>query len=188
LDFSLSNITLQIYLVNDYYRFIYVLKQDAASDVPVEKEARTKHLHSLFADFYGQTIRPLFELASVSSGFEVGQLWGQIPTYLNYYMEHFKAESDEAEFHSRLDSDYGILLHELEPSIFGRKKHPLNVKVRMIEDARDPNKQVRMKNACCLYYKTEGGIYCYTCPRNKEEDRVAFRERLKEEAQAAALK
>lgn len=56
LDLSLSNITLQIYPVDKYYRFVYVLKQSAAVEVPTEKEARITYLHSLFVDFYGHTL------------------------------------------------------------------------------------------------------------------------------------
>jgi ferric iron reductase protein FhuF len=188
LDLSLSNITVQLYKDNEagYIRFAFVLHNKSEEEAPTDAVERGIWLKQVLTQFYKLSARPIIESLSRVSAFDAGQLWGQLPTRFNYNMDLFGKELDAAAQEcgadaaaiaadkARLIEDYGFL-RGLEGSLFGRTKNPLDVKIRYIEDSRDPNKQVRMKNACCLYYKTGEGQYCYTCPRLKESDREQMR-------------
>ncbi|ASA21748.1 (2Fe-2S)-binding protein [Paenibacillus donghaensis] len=68
---------------------------------------------------------------------------------------------------------------------FGLAKNPFNVVIRRIEAIDDPAKKVMMRNRCCLYYRIEGGQYCYNCPRLKEAERAERRTEYRKQAAAS---
>lgn len=179
LNMSLSNETIQIYPEQSRYRYAFVLKDWTVLEGPVEEPERSLWRLQAWTRFYGETVRPLFERLSADSGLHISQLWGQFPTRFNYFM----ATQQQETCSTRLKSDYEAMLQELEGSVFGCSHNPLQVKIRYLEDARNPNEQVRMKNVCCLYYKTGEEQYCYTCPKLKPEER----ERIKAKLQAASV-
>jgi hypothetical protein len=150
--------------------------------------ARTKEFVQKLTDFYGNTVRPLFEALSRSASIDIGQLWGQLPTRFNYYLGLITEDPRFAFVRARIESDYALLKYAVDPDVFGRTRNPFDVKVTMIESLYDPDKQTRIKNVCCLYYRTEGGQYCYTCPRMKENDRAERRAEARAEHLTAAVK
>jgi ferric iron reductase protein FhuF len=187
-DVTLSNLTIQLYTDREtgYSRFAFVIHPWSDEAAPSDCAARDEWRERILSSYYEKTARPIIECASQVSGLDAGQLWGQFPTRMNYFLDVFHQEIDESIAGSpessaaisigknRLTDDYDCL-RSLSGSIFGRTKNPLDVKIRYIEDSRNPDKQVKMKNACCLYYKTGEGQYCYTCPRLNESDREAIR-------------
>lgn len=188
-DLSLHNITVQLYCKDDYYWYSFKIHSWSEEDGPTETAERTEWLRKGYDDFYGNTLRPIFETAARSGGIDVGQMWGQLPTRFNYSLAIWMEEESDPSLRERIDADYR-LLKEIDPAAFARSKNPLNVKIRRIEHLEDPSKQMRMKNVCCLYYLTEGGHLCYTCPKLKEEDRAARREqhRAKQVSSASVKK
>lgn len=179
LDLSLANITVQLHPENRYHRFSFRINRWVEQRAPEGEAERTAWRNSSLAGFYGGTVRPLVEAASSASGTPLGLLWGQIPTRFFYFMDRMLAETDQPMIRQRWIDDYRYLCKELDAFLFGLKKNPFDVKVRMIEDLQDSGKQIPMKNACCLYYRTEGGEYCYACPRLKEEERAARRAKFR---------
>ncbi|MBD2846766.1 (2Fe-2S)-binding protein [Paenibacillus sp. IB182496] len=180
-----ETVVIQLCKEGDYYSPVFLVRR-AANPVagPLEQEAREGWLTEAFGSFYGAMLRPILEAASSVSGLPIHQLWGQLPTRLNYsvpLMTDF-AGVDQA-VADRVNRDYDFLKTGLQPmDCFGRAKNPLNVRVRWIESLYEPERQMRMKNACCQYYQIEGGSYCYTCPRLKESEREARRTRHRAEA------
>lgn len=173
-NFSLENLTIQLYPKDGYYSFSYKVDRWSIQNGPSFNSERSDWLQQVYADFYGKTVKPLFESASKSGLIDMSLLWGQLPTYFNYYIE-LLTDSDVSTHKEQIIHDYEYLKYQVSPNVFGCKKNPFDVKIRMIEDLRDPNKQLRMKNVCCQFYRTGEERYCYTCPRMKEDEREARR-------------
>ena len=57
--------------------------------------------------------------------------------------------------------------------------NPFKREVKLIESLAASDKRVPIKSKCCLYYKTDSGQYCYSCPRTTERERQAQRERYR---------
>jgi ferric iron reductase protein FhuF len=172
---SLDNLSVQLFPVGEYYQFSFKITQYELEAAPKAEAERIEWRNQNLVKFYAETVKPLFEVLSAASGMDIGQIWGQLPTRFNYYLPAWIEATVNAELKLNLADDYYALAHELELNVFGRKKNPFDVQIRLIEDIKDPSKQIRMKNACCLYYQVGTGEYCYTCPRLKEEDRAKKR-------------
>lgn len=183
LTVSPEQITLQLISMGTYYKIAFCLPE--AVEAGPEGEARADWVQQSLASFYSQTILPLFRSIADISGIPIGHLWGQMPTYSNYYIDYLLGQLDDCSTKNRLADDYE-LLRQLDPAIMERPKNPFTVKPRWIEDLRDSNKQMRMKNVCCMYYKTGSNDYCFSCPKLKESDRAARREAAREAQLAAA--
>lgn len=180
IDVSLANLVIQLYAKNQYYAFSFKICRWTESPLPENESIRAKELHQILADLYRGTIRPLIEAASVAAKIHIGQLWGQLPTRFVYYKNRMLDSVDDEVLQTRISDDLHVLRHDLDPHLFGRQKNPFHIEYKMVEDVYDSQRQVPVKSACCLYYKTEGGDYCYTCPRLKEEERSVRREKMRE--------
>ncbi|MFC4099223.1 (2Fe-2S)-binding protein [Paenibacillus xanthanilyticus] len=182
---SLDQVTLQLISMGTYYKISFVIGTDCPEG-PTGEAEREAWVTNALGEFYHETILPIFRSIEAVSGMNIGHLWGQMPTYSNYYVEYLLTTLEDEAAKTRLSQDYE-LLKQLDPALLDRAKNPFTAKPRYIEDMRDCNKQVRMKNVCCMYYKTSAKEYCYTCPKLKENDREAKREAYRQ-ANAVAAK
>jgi ferric iron reductase protein FhuF len=181
-DLSLNNLSVQLYNQDGYYRFSFMLNRWAEQDGPADEAARTEWRSSVLQDVYGNTLRPLLEAVAAASGVHVGQLWGQLPARYHYERNEWLKAAEHELLRRRIADDFRFLTEQLDPQVFGQAKNPLGVKLRLIEDLCDSERHVSIKSACCLYYRTEGGRYCYTCPRLKEAKRAEMRASMRAEA------
>ncbi len=186
IDLSLSNIDVQLYGKGQRFAFAFKIRRWSEQALPASGADRRAARHRALAELYGETIRPLFESMAAAADIRTGQLWGQLPARFEYYRKILLSELPEAGLKTRMTEDYDALLHEVEPAVFGEKKNPFGVKFHWVEDPREAGKQIPLKSACCLYYKTEGGEYCYTCPRMKETERAERRRKLREKTEASS--
>lgn len=172
---ALDNLAVQLFPAGEYHQFSFKITQYEIQAAPIAVAERNEWRNNILEKFYADTVKPLFESLSLASDMDIGQLWGQLPTRFNYYLPVWIESTLDTELKSYLTDDYHALAHTLKPDVFGRKKNPFDVQIRLIEDIKDPSKQMKMKNVCCLYYQVGDGEYCYTCPRLKEEDRAEKR-------------
>lgn len=174
-DFSTSNIS--VYLLRGsggYPRIVFVLSSPRLEREPAEA-AREGWVRRILSRLNGETLRPLAESWAVATGLRPGYLWGCMPTRFNYAIEQQEGETaKDVELLHRIQGDYRIL-KEMDRHVFGLPRNPFDVKIRWIEHIGESSQQVRMKNVCCLYHKTEGGSYCYTCPKAGESERARKR-------------
>lgn len=171
-DLSLDNVTIQLFAhESGYCGVAFKLGRWGWSEAPADRRERREWLRQAYARFYGETIRPLYETAAIVVGANAGQMWGLLPTRFNYFTELWMTEAAGEETKAIIAEDHKQLAYETPAVVFGRDKNPFDVKIRWIEDLKDPCKQLRMKNGCCHYFQTEGGSYCFTCPRLKESER-----------------
>ncbi|WP_169083717.1 hypothetical protein [Paenibacillus sp. PL91] len=186
-DLSLNNLTVQIYKAayndHEYYATSFLMHNVDLLSAPQQAEEREEWTRKTLIAFFEQTVRPVFESIAKVGTLQVGMLWSQLPTSLAYGYERLM-NGDESEQVKQLADQNFELVKSLEGAVFGRSKNPLDVKFRMTESLGDPDKQVRMKSACCLYYLVDGGYYCFTCPRLKEAERKEQRTAYRSKQQA----
>ena len=180
-DLSLDNITVQLYPDNGKFAYWYKLERYSAEAAPTCEHSRSEWIKEKQIHFYRHTVRPLFEAVSAVGGLGIAHLWGLLPTKFNYHISDWIDKAKTNEQKQRIAEDYSILIRHVPAEAFGRAKNPFDVSIRWLEDLRDPAKQVRMKNVCCMYYRTEGGQYCYTCPRMDEQARAERRDQAREQ-------
>jgi ferric iron reductase protein FhuF len=187
LDLSLDRLTIQLVPDNGYDRFWFVvrpLEDEIAPDAPSSREA---WLGSALTVFYRDTVRPLVRTLHSLTGMSETQLWGQFPTLFQYYADMYRENAAMQPHLAAFEEDYAFLRHGLDPmEAFGRARNPFDVKPRYTESLTDPAKQTLLKSSCCLFYCTEGGDYCYSCPRLKESEREKQRIQYRSSAVNAA--
>lgn len=188
MDLSLSNLDIQLYSRDGRCVFACVYRHPRQNMAPAG--LRESWREEAFASFYGDQVRPLFESVSRSSGVNIGQLWGQLPSGFPSAIELFLQEANGDDgLRLRIEDDYRYLTGQLDgEGVCGRKRNPFDVKLRLVDNPYDPEKPYYMKTSCCLFHHTEGGYYCYTCPRLTAEEREERKAAMLAEAkrQAAA--
>lgn len=180
-EFSLANLNIHLVPADGYCRVAFSLKEWGMEPAPEGESNRADWRNAVLARFYQETAGPLFRSISQVSGLILGEIWGQLPTKFNYYVDTFAAGVTDPVLLQRIGEDYGYLKDEMPADVFLMPRNPFQVKVRRIESLADPEKTVQMRNRCCMYYRTEGGSFCYTCPRIKEDERAARREEYRAE-------
>jgi len=177
LDVSLANLTIHVIPTKARVPISFQIHNWTEEKAPRNDTNRREWLEQVLVAMYSESIRPLFMTLSMTTNWHIGQVWGQLPTKFEKYIESYMIEeATETVVKDRLMQDYMYLKEEIDSQVFGRKRNPFNVKFRMVEHMEDSEKQVRMKHVCCLYHKTENGYYCYTCPYMREEERAARRD------------
>ncbi|MDR6553032.1 (2Fe-2S)-binding protein [Paenibacillus qinlingensis] len=154
----------------------------------LRNEWREEHL----SRWYAETIRPLVEAIAAAADMDIMHLWKIVPGRLRIIFGQWKAASTSEEWQARYEEDHLFVTKELKGEVFGRLRNPLFVKVVNLDypgNPGEPDTPIKMKTACCMFYRTEGGQYCYTCPRMKPQEREERKEQLRVQfAEAAAAK
>ncbi|MZQ84872.1 hypothetical protein GQF01_22435 [Paenibacillus sp. 5J-6] len=185
--------TLQIYMHKQgYAEFRYVLHDIRKLEGPREGE-RSAWRKERLSHWYGTHIRPIVEAASSAADMDITHLWKLFPTRMRYMFDRLKEQAGSEQEQQRIEEEWTFVSKELSGQVFGRAGNPLNVKFIYLDypgAPGEPDSQLRMKSGCCMFYCTEGGSYCYTCPRLKpserEERKVQIRAKLALEAAAKA--
>lgn len=182
-DTSADNAVLHLYEADGYVQFGLTLRRIGEQAAPKEPHKRSIWRRRALERLYGETLRPRFEAAARAAGMPVRELWGQLPTGFAYYLDVWREESDAG---AQIEDDYAFLSRELEAAVFGTASNPFARVPPLTVDPDNPQRQIPLKHACCLYYKWEGGDYCYTCPRIKESERERRRSQAGQEGGASA--
>ncbi|WP_053372095.1 (2Fe-2S)-binding protein [Paenibacillus sp. FJAT-27812] len=186
-DLSLDNLSAQIYKAyyneEQYYEVSFLMHNADLIAAPEQTDDSTEWATEKLMIFFEHTVRPVFETIAKAGTLNAGMLWSQLPTSLAYYHERLMNGEDSEHVKQAAERIFGIV-KSLEGAVFGRSKNPLDVKFRMTESLGDPDKQVRLKSACCLYYLVEDGNYCFTCPKIKEDVRIEKRAAYRSKQQA----
>ncbi|SFF30231.1 FhuF 2Fe-2S C-terminal domain-containing protein [Paenibacillus algorifonticola] len=173
-DLSLDNLTLYVCRADGYYNVYFKLNKAELLHSPSTKKEAGEWVRARLEMFFHETIAPFFHSIERAGSAKASLLWGQLPTSLEYEYGVLMASSESEAVKEAVDSLYKTM-KALDPAIFYRKRNPLDVKFQYTEAIDDPEKQMRIKYACCHYYKVEGGRYCYTCPRISDTERVQRR-------------
>ncbi|WP_078429335.1 (2Fe-2S)-binding protein [Alkalihalobacterium alkalinitrilicum] len=174
---SLSNVELQMYYnkVKNSYGICFRLLD--LEETPLPKTKGTWR-NLVTEKLYYENVIPTINLLTDATAVNVTSLYGQLSIGLFYGHDMVIQKSKTIIEKQKLEADFKYVTKELEPSLFGLKKNPLDIQFRMIESPREEGVMIRMKPSCCLYYQTVGvTTKCYSCPRMSEKERA---ERKKE--------
>ncbi|WP_162551184.1 (2Fe-2S)-binding protein [Paenibacillus tepidiphilus] len=184
---KLEDLSVHLIPANGFCRVAFSLEPWVMASAPEAAADRENWRSKVFEAFYHDTAAPLLLTLSTVTGLSLSEIWGQQPTKFNYYVELLSSSGTDLNGNEntlpagRIAEDYRAL-KELDGSVFGLRRNPFQVTVRKIEALETPDKLINMRNRCCQYYRTEGGSYCYTCPRLKEEERAARRVEFRQQA------
>ncbi|NOV01437.1 (2Fe-2S)-binding protein [Paenibacillus planticolens] len=181
--------TLQIYQHDKgHAEFRYVLREIRPLEGPRAGE-RSVWREERLNNWYGIHIRPIVEATSLAAEMDITHLWKLFPMRLRYFFDNMKEQAGSEEEQLRIEEEWTFVSQSMSGQVFGRAGNPLQVKFIFLDypgAPGEPDTQIRMKSACCMFYRTEGGYYCYTCPRMKpserEERKAQIREKLAQEA------
>jgi uncharacterized membrane protein YjfL (UPF0719 family) len=190
-DMSLDNMLVHMYNNGGFPGMIIQLIC-ASENVCPSPELRNEWRNDVLREFFQGMVRPLIESLASAVKLTPTYLWGIIAQSVPYYKEMWlkgagsgvgkeveaEREADNIELHNRIEDDFLFLRDGLEPTIFGIKKNPFNIKYTYVEHPKDPTLLVPLRPVCCLAFRTHTSHgYCYVCPRISEEERAAKRER-----------
>ncbi|RTE09369.1 (2Fe-2S)-binding protein [Paenibacillus whitsoniae] len=191
IDLSPERWTLQIYQhERGYAEFRYVLSEIVELEGPLSGQ-RSLWREQQLRHWYGNVMRPIVEVIAAAADMDITQLWRLFPMKFPYFHEALQKMPDHESIAQKFGEDYKFALHELDGEPFGRVRNPLDVTFCTVDYPAapgQPDEQIRMKTSCCMYHRTEGGYYCYTCPRLKPEERAKRKEEMRAKLEEQALK
>jgi ferric iron reductase protein FhuF len=179
LDYGLHNLTIQLYL-NDQQKpsFSFVL-HDCTCETASAEGDRTIWREAVLSKLYAETVRPIIEALAEAAHSDASTLWRVLPTGVYYrYEEILLQAAHHPALSEQIKDDFAFLVHGIQGDVFGRKRNPFDIKLKTIPSWKNPDEQLRQKTGCCLYYQTEGGTYCYTCPRIDDKMREQRKQEL----------
>lgn len=155
-------------------------KANRLSSSPFPGHDREDWLEAVFQSWYVGQVKPLLEAAATASGMPTAQLWAQLATRLYNTKDVMAGEAESEETKRRIEADFDFLVHRMGPRIFEGRKNLLDLNFKMVDYPAYPDRLLRVKAACCLYYKTERacGVYCFTCPKISEAEREEKRKKV----------
>lgn len=169
-DFSLENMAVELYESDRGVRMSFRVREFRAARW--NGADRELWLHRAYVKFYGQQVKPLLEAVARAARIDPGQLWGQIVTQLYNAIDAMEREAADAADARTLRDDFHALAYGVNPTVFGRRRNPFQLKFRRIEHPELPNERIRVNATCCLSHKTAAADgHCYTCPRIGDEER-----------------
>ncbi|BDG35468.1 (2Fe-2S)-binding protein [Geobacillus sp. 44B] len=115
---------------------------------------REETVRQLFAGHFSPLIEKLRSITKIS----VHILWENIAIYIYWLYETLGKDDSLAYIREQLYNDFHFLVHDADGALFGTfRQNPLK---RFWKG----NAGVKQRTTCCLYYQTEGGMHCQTCP------------------------
>lgn len=178
LQLGLNNITLQLYLdEREKPSFAFVLHDETYDENTGDRDSWRE---AVLTRFYSQTVKPVIEALADAVRVDPSILWGVMPTGVYYrYEEMLQLAADNDTLSAQIKDDFECMVHGIQGRVFGRKKNPFHISFKSIPCWKNPKEQIRQKAGCCLYYQTEGGTYCYTCPRINAQTREQRKQELR---------
>ncbi|MDN4523778.1 IucA/IucC family C-terminal-domain containing protein [Fictibacillus fluitans] len=121
---------------------------------------RSSVVETLFAKNISVMLNHLSSCTKASKA----MLWENALIYISWLYNTWKDENHPPEILERLEDDYRFLVKRAEGFHFGTASNPFS-KLAMRYEAH----QFQQRKTCCLYYRTDGGTCCTTCPLKKAD-------------------
>ncbi|MEF3304516.1 (2Fe-2S)-binding protein [Paenibacillus sp. GYB003] len=184
LDLSIDNLTVQLERHGDHPHLILNINEVRWSPLPEQgrDDAVVQELTRLFR----RTVNPVVEFAAARGGFKPDLIWNQfgarMVTVSDFVIQFAPDEEARQNYRKHLE----LLVDGLGPEVFNRRKNPYVHEPVYVESPYDPDKKVIVRSSCCMWYRRENGVKCYTCPilndAKREEMKLKLREKSRERA------
>ncbi|SDX71189.1 (2Fe-2S)-binding protein [Paenibacillus sp. CF384] len=179
LDVSFSNLTVHLVHGESYPEFLFLINNNNLyREIPVE--GRGAWVKKELDSFYREQVTPLVQVLARAARMNPILVWGQIVDAAYDQLEEELDEVTEEERRQAILDHFQTRLMDIDASAFGLPKNPFATKRRYIEHPENPDHTMALKTACCLAYRipfreSKEFIYCYTCPRLKENERALMK-------------
>ncbi|CAH8773170.1 ferric iron reductase [Paenibacillus dendritiformis] len=164
----------------DKWSFTLIL--DASGDIHVLGEpelepcwgeprslARERQIELLFKGHFNR----LFQLMNQVSGISIKVLWANVANVLEYYYDLWATEAHTTAQELLLQEDRDGVLHEAAGALYGQyEANPLAFTYTVIPHPAQDGNMLRIREVCCLKFRSEQGLHCTTCPHITERQRA----------------
>lgn len=178
-DLSLNNLKFQLYRNDHGHPSIAFVLNNVKLLPHQEVDSRPAWRQATMERFYKGTVRPVFESIAAAAEVNPAVIWSVLPTGVYHrYDQMLRIAEHCSGLTLCIQDDFAYMTQEIKGEVFGRSRNPFAVTFNMIPSLKNQNELQRQKAGCCLYYRTEGGAYCYSCPRINDEQRKEIRKEL----------
>lgn len=170
LEITPDNLTIQLESHGNYASVVFKLNEWKWTELPeVNRDAA---IIAAWKQLFAHTLNPLIEATASAGGLKSSLVWNQYGARMAY-MKGFLGEQVTGEqAKQRLEDDL-LLLTNLPAATFNlNRKNPFEHTPCYIDSPTQPGKQVMLRSSCCMYYRREEGVKCYSCPLLKEDERA----------------
>jgi siderophore-iron reductase FhuF len=170
LDLSLENLTIQLESHANYASVAFKINEWTWTELPaVHRDAA---ITVAWEQLFSQTLNPLIEATSSAGGLKPSLIWNQYGARMTYMKGFLREQVTGVQTRQRLEDDL-MLLTNLPASTFNlNRKNPFEHTPCYIDSPTQTGKQVMLRSSCCMYYRREEGVKCYSCPLLKEDERA----------------
>jgi ferric iron reductase protein FhuF len=183
LDLSLDNLTVQLESHHDHAHL--VLKIDEVRWKKLPDAGRDEAIVAELTRLFRHTVCPVIEAAAARAGFKPDLVWNQFGARMvsvsDFIAQHAPNESLKEKYRHDL-----ALLHSLEADVFNRRKNPYEHNPRYVESPYKPEEKVIIRSSCCMWYRRENGVKCYTCPILSESQREEMKCQIRDKREHSA--
>jgi ferric iron reductase protein FhuF len=183
LDLSLDNLTIQLEDHGDHAHLNLIINEVRWRELPAvnKEEAIVAEISELFR----HTVTPMIEAAASCAGLKPDLVWNQFGSRMisvsDFVLNQLPTEPMKMGYRQHLN-----VLANLSPELFNRRKNPYVHTPRPIESAYKPGEQVLIRSSCCMWYRRENGVKCYTCPNLNETQREQLKCQIREKQSTTA--
>ncbi|WP_158606770.1 (2Fe-2S)-binding protein [Paenibacillus ginsengarvi] len=183
LDLSLDNLTAQVESHGDHPHLVLKINEVRLKQLP--ETGRNEAMARELAELFRHSVTPVIELACARIGCKPDLVWNQFGSRMISVNEFILQRAASEAMKDKYRQHYELLV-SLAPEEFNHRKNPYVHKPRYIESAYDPQKQVLVRSSCCMWYRKENGVKCYTCPILKDTQREQMKLELREQRAKAS--
>jgi len=182
-DFSPDNLIVHVFEQSGRCRIGFQLRD--GSRISEAGGDRRVWRNKLYRSFYTEHVFPLMRRIADASNVRITELWAQISLRAHYANDYALEIAQSQDRRRIVQDDFAFIKQEIEAVHLGCKRNPFDVSYKYTGSPYEAGKPARVKEACCLAYRTEAGQgYCYTCPRLNERAREERKHELSQEASA----
>lgn len=172
LDLSLDNLTIQLESHGDHAHVVLKISELKWADLPLKD--REAAIRIEWTKYFAYTMNPLIEAAAGAAGLKSAIIWNQYGARIAYLMDYLSQIITDGPMRELIKSDYNLLA-SMPGDTFGRRKNPFDYTPCYIDSPYKSGTQMMIRSACCMYYKREDGVKCYSCPILKDEERAQLK-------------
>jgi ferric iron reductase protein FhuF len=180
LDMTPDNLTFQLERNGSYPSGIFRIGELKWSDLPSGGEERSQAVRDGFTGLFQETINPLVENTARQAGVHPSLIWNQYGARMVWAKDFIGKQEWSEQASSRFLEDCELLT-SLPATVFNRSKNPFAHKPRYVDNPYNSEEPALIRSSCCMYYRKENGVKCYTCPMLKAEEREAMYSAIKAE-------
>ncbi len=180
LDLTLANLTFQIQAHGDHAHTCFKINELRWKEPP--QDNRYDWLTYEMQTYYKDNIIPILEIVALSAGVKPDLIWNQFGGKMAYGVDYILEHEQREDVRNRVLQDYEFLANQLPPETFGQKKNPFFHKPRYVDSPYVAGKKTMIRSSCCLIYRRENGVKCFSCPQLLPEERAVMRTKILEQS------